>query len=58
VLEKGRIAERGSHRQLLEKSGIYAGLYRQFAMSGIAGEEDAPADAPPSAPAPPLSGTG
>ncbi|MBR1810580.1 MAG: ABC transporter ATP-binding protein [Clostridia bacterium] len=26
VLEKGRIAERGTHRQLLEKNGIYAGL--------------------------------
>jgi ATP-binding cassette subfamily B protein len=42
VLEKGRIVERGTHRQLLEKAGIYAGLYRQFAMSGIAGEQDPP----------------
>ncbi len=28
VLDKGRIAEIGSHRELLERSGIYAKLYR------------------------------
>ena len=28
VLDKGRIAEIGSHRELLERSGIYARLYR------------------------------
>ena len=30
VLEKGRIAEQGTHNQLIEKKGIYAQLYRQF----------------------------
>ncbi|MGH8727468.1 MAG: lipid A export permease/ATP-binding protein MsbA [Burkholderiales bacterium] len=41
VLEKGRIAEIGSHRDLLEKSGLYAQLYRvQF--------EPAAAEAPKS----------
>ncbi|MDP2239853.1 MAG: lipid A export permease/ATP-binding protein MsbA [Burkholderiales bacterium] len=34
VLDKGRIAEIGSHRELLERSGIYARLYRiQFESS-------------------------
>ena len=27
VIEHGRIAERGSHRELLEKNGIYTALY-------------------------------
>jgi ABC-type multidrug transport system fused ATPase/permease subunit len=29
VIEDGRIAERGTHPQLLEKNGLYAGLYRR-----------------------------
>ena len=29
VMEEGRIAERGTHSQLLEKSGFYATIYRQ-----------------------------
>jgi ATP-binding cassette subfamily B protein len=28
VLHKGRIAEQGSHRELLDRGGIYAKLYR------------------------------
>ncbi|HCF60378.1 MAG TPA: ABC transporter, partial [Myxococcales bacterium] len=28
VLDRGRIAEMGSHQQLMEAEGIYAGLYR------------------------------
>jgi len=29
VLDKGQIIEQGNHQQLLEKQGIYAGLWRQ-----------------------------
>jgi hypothetical protein len=29
VLEKGQIVEQGNHQELLEKHGIYAGLWRQ-----------------------------
>jgi ATP-binding cassette subfamily B protein/subfamily B ATP-binding cassette protein MsbA len=29
VLDKGRIVEQGNHQELLEKDGIYAGLWRQ-----------------------------
>ncbi|HET6756158.1 MAG TPA: lipid A export permease/ATP-binding protein MsbA [Burkholderiales bacterium] len=39
VLDKGRIAEVGSHRDLLQKNGLYAQLYRvQFEL----GAEEAP----------------
>ncbi|HEY3494061.1 MAG TPA: ABC transporter ATP-binding protein [Polyangiaceae bacterium] len=31
ILEHGRIAERGTHRELLLKGGAYSDLYRQFA---------------------------
>jgi len=35
VLDRGRVAEVGSHRELLERSGIYAKLYRiQFESGG------------------------
>jgi ATP-binding cassette subfamily B protein/subfamily B ATP-binding cassette protein MsbA len=29
VLDKGQIVEKGSHQDLLDKNGIYAGLWRQ-----------------------------
>ena len=36
VLDRGRVAEVGSHRELLERSGIYAKLYRiQFESGGL-----------------------
>ena len=34
VLDHGRIIERGRHEQLLEASGVYAGMYRRFVRAG------------------------
>lgn len=34
VLENGRLTERGSHRELIEHGGVYAGMYREY-QSGI-----------------------
>jgi ATP-binding cassette subfamily B protein len=34
VLEKGRVAESGSHKELLEQKGLYAALWRQQIASG------------------------
>jgi ATP-binding cassette subfamily B protein len=30
VLDRGRIIERGTHAELLERGGVYSGLYREF----------------------------
>jgi ABC-type multidrug transport system fused ATPase/permease subunit len=29
VLDRGSLVEQGTHRQLLDRRGLYAGLYRQ-----------------------------
>jgi ATP-binding cassette subfamily B protein len=47
VVEDGRIAERGSHAELLAMGGLYAELYR----TQFADQADAPAVADPEAPA-------
>jgi ABC-type transport system involved in Fe-S cluster assembly fused permease/ATPase subunit len=33
VLDKGKIVERGNHQQLLERQGIYAGLWKQQTLN-------------------------
>lgn len=43
VLEAGRVAERGSHAELLARGGVYAGMW---AMQQAAGEEGAGAAEP------------
>ena len=35
MIDDGRVAERGTHRELLAAGGLYAHLYRtQFALGG------------------------
>ena len=41
VLDQGRIVEHGRHRDLLERGGLYAELYRtQFALGGDTAEDE------------------
>ena len=35
VLDHGRIAERGTHAQLLRRGGLYAGLWRRQASEEL-----------------------
>ncbi|MDX6411519.1 MAG: ATP-binding cassette, subfamily bacterial, partial [Gaiellaceae bacterium] len=35
VIDKGRIVERGTHEELLQAGGLYAGLYQQQFQSGL-----------------------
>ena len=35
VVDRGRIVERGTHAELLERSGLYAGLYQQQFRGGL-----------------------
>src|SRR5258708_27305227 len=64
VLDEGRVAERGTHRGLLERNGIYAQMYRRQLLEeelDVDTEQEeherrgkgAPGEAPPTFPPPP-----
>ena len=55
VFARGRIVERGTHRELIDQGGLYARLYREQFLSDRAGDPDA-SDAGP-APQPSLTGS-
>ena len=40
MLEKGRLIEEGSHKELLERGGSYAQMYRKQAMNYLALDEE------------------
>jgi ATP-binding cassette subfamily B protein len=46
VLERGRIVERGTHRELLEREGLYARLYQEQFLSGAAAAASEPEATP------------
>jgi ATP-binding cassette subfamily B protein len=49
VFERGRIVERGTHRQLVEREGLYARLYQEQFLAGAAAAADEPSAEPASA---------
>jgi ATP-binding cassette, subfamily B, multidrug efflux pump len=54
VMDKGRIVEQGTHRELLARGGIYARLW-QHQSGGFLGDEVDEEEESSAAAAPPLS---